>query len=144
MERYCAYQERSHQEVLKKLKEMRMIAEASDLIMVHLIESDFLNEERFAKAFSKGKFNLKNWGRNRIRYELQKRDISKFNIKIALEELEEIVYQKKFNELAENKWILLSSEHSPPKRKRKLADYLLYRGWESEMVYDKIAKLSSD
>ena len=142
MERFCSYQERSHQEVLQKLKNMRMIPEASDLIMVHLIEKDFLNEERFAKTFCRSKFSAKNWGRHRIRHELAKKNISKFNINTALKEINDDMYLNKFQSLAEKKWDQLSKETNLQKRKKKLADYLLYRGWESELVYDKIALLS--
>ncbi len=76
MERYCAYQDRCHQEVLGKLREMRMIPEAIDKIMGHLIAHGFLNEERFARSFVRGKFRIKKWGRVRITRELKNRDIS--------------------------------------------------------------------
>lgn len=142
MERYCSYQERSHQEVLQKLKDMRMIPEATDLIMAQLIEKGYLNEERFAKAFCQGKFSAKSWGRNRIRYELRKRNVSKYNINSALKELEAGEYLDKFNKLAERRWSQLSGEANLQRRKKKLADYLLYRGWESDLVYDKAAELS--
>ena len=59
LENYCAYQERCHKEVRAKLKSMRMIPEAIDKIMVHLINHNFLNEERFAKTFVRGKFRIK-------------------------------------------------------------------------------------
>jgi len=62
LEHYCAYQERCHQEVQQKLKSMNMIPEASDVIIVHLLQHNFLNEERFAKTFVRGKFNIKKMG----------------------------------------------------------------------------------
>ena len=142
LELFCAYQERSHGEVMKKLKDMGMIPQASEVVLSHLIENDYLNEERFAKAFCSGKFNVKNWGRNRIKYELSKRGVSKYNVKIALGLISNENYLSKFNELSENKWAQLSNIEDLQKRKRKLADYLLYRGWESELVYDKISVLS--
>jgi regulatory protein len=66
MERYCAYQERCHKEVQQKLRNMKMIPEAINLITTQLIEDNYLNETRFAKAFARGKFNTKKWGRQRI------------------------------------------------------------------------------
>ena len=63
LERYCAYQERSHRQVREKLREMRMIPLAIDEVIVHLIKHDFLNEERFARSYARGKFRLKKWGR---------------------------------------------------------------------------------
>ena len=80
MERYCAYRERCHKEVLQKLKQLRMIPEACDQIIHHLITNNYLNETRFAQAFARGKFRTKKWGKRRIVRELKFRDISKYNI----------------------------------------------------------------
>lgn len=140
MERYCAYQERCHQQVHGKLREMRMIPEAIDQIVTHLISENYLNEERFAKAFARGKFRIKHWGKNRITAELKSRDISKFNIAIALREIEDQEYYQSLNELAEKRLRQITRLQLVKKR-RKLADYLLYRGWESHLVYEKIREL---
>lgn len=142
LERYCSYQDRCHKEVRLKLKEMRMIPEAADQIIVHLIEQDFLNEERFSIQFAKGKFRIKNWGKYRIRRELTKREISKYNIELALGKIDEDLYLNSFHELAQKRWSELDKENNVQKKKRKLADYLLYRGWEHQLVYDKISELS--
>jgi len=97
LERYCAYQDRCHQEVHKKLVEMRMIPDAIDIIMGHLIEHEFLNEERFAKAFVRGKFNHKSWGKQRIVRELKQRKLSEYTIKIGLLEITDEDYEKVFD-----------------------------------------------
>ena len=140
MEHYCAYQERCHQEVIQKLREMRMIPEAIDHIMAHLIKENYLNEERFAKSFARGKFNIKKWGKKRIVQELKRRQISKFNIKSALKEIHDDAYLSTLHSLAEKRLAQITETH-PQKKKRKLADYLLYRGWESHLVYEKIKEL---
>lgn len=140
LEGYCAYQERCHKEVLGKLWEMRMIPEAIDTIVVHLIEHNYLNEERFAKSFARGKFNIKKWGRQRITSELKFRNISRFNIKTALKEINDSTYRTTFDELADKRWSQIT-EKNQQKRRKKLADYLLYRGWESDLVYAKIKEL---
>ena len=72
LEYYCTYQERCHQEVTRKLREMKMIPEAIDQIIVHLIKENFLNETRFAQSFARGKFRIKKWGKQRISNELKK------------------------------------------------------------------------
>nr|WP_297786980.1 regulatory protein RecX [uncultured Allomuricauda sp.] len=140
MERYCAYQERCHKEVTEKLKGMNMIPEAIDQILGHLIQENFLNEERFAKAFARGKFNIKKWGAVRIKNELKFRDISAYNIKSALAEIQNEDYLKAFDELAKKR-VAQIKETNPFKKKKKLADYLLYRGWESHLVYEKANEL---
>ena len=140
MEHYCAYQERCHQEVVEKLKGMNMIPEAIDKIVGHLIQENYLNEERFAKSYARGKFNIKKWGRNRIVRELQLRQISTFNIKSALKEINDGDYLDTLEELAQKRLDQIR-ETNIQKRKKKLADYLLYRGWESHLVFEKVNEL---
>ncbi len=140
MEHYCAYQERCHKEVTEKLRGMNMIPEAIDQILGHLIQENYLNEERFAKAFARGKFNIKKWGANRIKRELKFRDISVYNIKSALKEITNEDYLIAFDELA-RKRLSQIKETNNFKKKKKLVDYLLYRGWESHLVYEKANEL---
>lgn len=140
LERYCAYQERCHKEVTQKLYEMRMIPEARDQIIVHLLQHNFLNEERFAKAYVRGKFRIKQWGKQRLQQELKHKDINNTIITIALKEIDPEDYLRTFNELAEKKFEAIRERH-PQKKRKKLADYLFYRGWESHLVYDKIREL---
>jgi len=140
IQNYCAYQERCHKEVRTKLKEMRMIPAAIDHIVTKLIENDYLNETRFANAFVRGKFRIKHWGKHRLALELKKKDISKINITLAIKEIDEIEYIKVFNTLAEKRAASLN-ESNKLKKKRKLADYLIYRGWESHLVNDKVNAL---
>ncbi|WP_170932110.1 regulatory protein RecX [Cellulophaga lytica] len=141
LEQYCAYQERCHKEVTKKLKDMGMIADARDLIITHLIKENYLNEERFAQSFARGKFNIKKWGKNRIVNELKFRDISIYNIKTALKEIDEDQYIQTLNELA-SKRANEVKETNIYKKRKKIADYLLYRGWESHLVYEKVQELT--
>ncbi len=140
MERYCTYQDRCHQEVLRKLREMRMIPEAIDKIMGHLIAHGFLNEERFARSFVRGKFRIKKWGRVRITRELKNRDISPYIIRMAFEELDDREYSDTLRDLARKRLSQLEGI-DPRLQKKKLYDYLLYRGWESSRIYDQLDEL---
>ncbi|GGK31455.1 recombinase RecX [Yeosuana aromativorans] len=140
LEHYCAYQERCHKEVVQKLTNMHMIPEAIDVIVVHLIQLNFLNEERFAKTFVSGKFKIKNWGKRRLAFELKQKDISKVNINQALTEISDEEYIGVFNDLAEKKAHSIK-ENNLLKKKKKFVDYFLYRGWESHLVYDKANEL---
>jgi len=140
LEGYCAYQDRCHKEVVTKLREMGMIPIAIDEIIGHLIQENFLNEERFARSFARGKFNIKKWGKNRIVNELKQRDITKYNINLALKELEETAYLETLEKLA-GKRLAQLTETNVFKKRKKLADYLLYRGWESPLVYEITKRL---
>ena len=140
LESYCAYQERCHKDVVAKLRAMGMIPDDIDQIVVHLIQENYLNEERFAKSFARGKFRIKKWGRVRITNELKQRNITRYNIKIALKEIDDSIYLETLDLLADKRLASIK-ETNTQKRKRKLADYLLYRGWESHLVYAKIIEL---
>jgi len=140
LQRYCTYQDRCHIEVERKLTEMRMIPQAKEQIIMSLIEDDYLNEERFALAFVKGKFRIKKWGRIRLKAELKKRKISKYLIKSALEQISEKDYLFTFEELVNRKANSIKAD-SILLKKKKLADYLTYRGWESSLVNNKVNQL---
>ncbi|WP_296311922.1 regulatory protein RecX [Winogradskyella sp. UBA3174] len=137
LENYCAYQERCHKEVRFKLREMRMIPHVIDTILVHLIQHNYLNEERFAKAYVRGKFRIKKWGKVRLIRELKFRDISKYSMDVALKEIDLEDYYNTLDELV-NKRIEQVTEKNRYKKKKKVADYLLYRGWESHLIYEKL------
>ena len=89
MEYYCVYQDRCHQEVELKMTEYQLIPEAKEKILLHLMQHNFLNEERFSRSFARGKFRIKNWGKQRIVRELKNKNISNYNIKSALKEINE-------------------------------------------------------
>ena len=139
MQRFCAYQERCHKEALQKLRQMRMIPEAIELIIATLIQENYLNEERFARSFARGKFLYKKWGKVRIIRELKFREISSYNIECAMQEIED-EYEEVFDALAQKKADTIT-EKNIQKARRKLADYLLYKGWESQWVYRKAVEL---
>jgi len=141
LEAYCAYQERCHKEIAQKLQEMHMIPEAIDVIIGHLIEHNFLNETRFAQAFARGKFRHKYWGKTRIIRELKYRNISEYNLKAALKEIDDEEYMEVFNTLSRKRYDQLSSEKNQTRKRKKFIDYLVYRGWEAALVYDKVKEL---
>lgn len=140
MEYYCAYQDRCHEEVYQKLFSFSLSTQEKEELMVYLIENNFLNEERFAKSFVRGKFNYKNWGKIRIVSELKFRKISSTLITIALKEVKDEDYIKKFNELTYKHWESLTESNSLKKRK-KFCDYFIRRGWESDLLYEKVKEL---
>jgi regulatory protein len=142
LEYYCSYQERCHQEVVQKLYDLGMKSHEIDAIVVHLLQNNFLNEERFARSFARGKHRIKNWGKIRIVNELKYRHISTNNINFALTEISEAEYQDTFHKLAEHHWETIR-ESNVQKKKKKWCDYLLRKGWESNLVYEKMKELSS-
>ncbi|HLF52342.1 regulatory protein RecX [Flavobacterium sp.] len=141
LEHYCAYQERCHNEVVQKLKTMTISETVSDTVIVHLIENKYLNEERFACSFARGKHRIKHWGKIRIVNELKFRKISQYNINTALKEITLEEYSASFHSLAEKQWETIK-ERSLPKKKKKFCDFLLRKGFESHLIYDKVNELA--
>lgn len=137
LEYYCSYQERCHQEVVQKCYDLGMKSDEVDAIVVYLLQHNFLNEERFARSFARGKHRIKSWGKIRIVNELKQRHISAPNIKCALTEIAEDEYETTFDHLAEKYWNSLT-ERKGQKKNKKFCDYLLRRGWESTLVYEKL------
>ncbi|WP_029037353.1 regulatory protein RecX [Salinimicrobium xinjiangense] len=132
---YCAYRDRSQKEVEEKLVEMRMIPAAREEIIIKLMQENFLNEERFARSFVRGKFRIKKWGRHKIKQELKLREISSPLIKLAMTEINENDYRSTLYSLAEKKLALLS-ETDKFKLKKKLVDHLLRKGYEGSLVFE--------
>ena len=139
LEYYCAYQDRCHVEVIAKLKEMRMIPEAIDKIVADLIRANYLNETRFSKSFARGKFRIKNYGKLRIIRELKYRNISKYNIEIALNEINEEEYQGIAIKLIEKKAASIDEEN-PIKERKKIIEYMLRKGYELDLIQEIIHK----
>ncbi len=142
LENYCVYQDRCHQEVEKKLNEMHMISEAKELIILYLIKYNFLNEERFTKSYVRGKFRIKKWGKQRIVRELRFKDISDYNIKEGLKEIDSDEYLEVLKEVAIKKRDTIT-EKNMYKKSQKIINFLLYRGFENELVY-KITREITD
>ena len=130
---YCAYQERCHQEVTKKLKSWGLIPDAVDMLLAELMQHNFLNEERYARSFARGKFRIKKWGRIKIRLELKKREIYSKCIEFAMQEIDEDAYYETLKEVLQKKSNLEKEIH-PYKRKAKLTRYLVSRGYEYDLI----------
>jgi len=133
LKHFCGYQERTHQEVKDKLYSLGLWKKDVETTLSRLIEEDYLNEERFAKAFAGGKFRMKQWGRVKIIYEMKQKGISAYCMKIGLREIEQDEYEKTLRKLAEKKLATLSREMNVFIKKRKLMDYLLQKGYERDL-----------
>jgi len=131
---YCGYQERCHAEVKTKLYELGVRKVDHDEILATLIEQDYLNEERCAIAFAGCKFRMKQWGRVKIKYELKQKQVGEYSIKKALKQIDESTYKQTLHNLYEEKWDSLKNEKNRFTKQAKTRDYLLQKGYESEMI----------
>ncbi len=143
IEYYCKYQERCHNEVLTKLISFSLNRAEIEQVFIYVLENDLLNEERFAQIFARGKHRIKSWGKVRITNELKSRNISQRIIATALKEISEDEYQQTFHALADKNWDTIS-EKNKYKKRTKFCDFMLRKGFESQLVYEKVKQLEEE
>lgn len=142
LQQYCAYQDRCHQDARQKLHELGYYGEPAEVVICDLIKDKYLDEERFARSFARGRFKMKRWGRQKITRELKQRNLSAYCIKKALTEIEEADYLQVIeDELLRRDGIEKKATH-PYLRRRKLADYMFQRGFESHLTWEAINRLA--
>lgn len=140
--KYCAYQERSQLEVRRKLVQLGQHGNDLENILVKLIEENFLNEERFALAYARGKFRMKGWGRNKIIRELNQKGVSAYCITKAMKEIDGSDYQKTFLQELKKKAAMLKGG-TKYAQQQKLSGHLIRKGYEPEMVWEAVKKVVS-
>ena len=140
MRSYCMYQERCILEVKKKLTRLHVVPKSKSKIIDHLIENDYLNEVRFSKSFIQGKLRIKKWGRIKLNYELSIRGIKKFIIDEEINKISKEDYYQYFNEFSNNKIKTLTG--SKEQKKRSFVNYFTYRGWENNLIYEKLNEIN--
>ncbi|MCF0050931.1 RecX family transcriptional regulator [Dyadobacter sp. LJ53] len=139
---YCAYQERTQDEVRQRLKKWNVWGDEADELIAELISMNYLSEERFAKTYAGGKFRIKNWGRMKIRQELNRRGLSQYSIEKGMGEIEDKAYVEGLKALLEKKRnLLVKTENDPFKLKQKLVRFALGKGYESELVWKTVEEL---
>lgn len=137
---YCAYQERSVYEVQNKLAGWNLSESDSKEIIAHLVEENFLNEERFAEAYTFGKFRSNGWGKLKIKQALKVKKISQELITKSLQKIDDGTYLEKLTHLIEKK-VLLLAEKEPYKRRQQLLQYALTKGYEQDFIFDVLNRI---
>lgn len=133
---FCAYQERTQDEVRQRLKEWNTWGDEAEEIISELIQENFLNEERFAKTFAGSKFRVKKWGRRKIMFELKKRRLSDYCIKAGMNEIDDEDYYETLKTLIEKKKHDYRKEENEYKLNQKVATFLVGKGYESGLIWE--------
>lgn len=142
MQRYCAYQDRCHLEARHKLLDLGVYGQDLEEILLALIEEKFLDEERFARSFARGKFQIKGWGRIRITSELKQRQISSYCLRKAMEEIDSEAYLQKLEQQLRTRAEQYNNETSNLfEIRQRLAQYGIRKGFEPEVVWETIKKI---
>jgi len=121
------------------LIDLGIYGDSLEEIIVDLIEDNFLNEERFACSYARGKFRMRDWGRIRILQELKLRKISDYCIKKAMQEISDEDYQATIDKLIEKKWKEVK-ESNLFKKRGKIGKYLMGKGYESKWIWPALKK----
>ena len=138
IKKYCSYQERCQSEVRQKLYDFELHSNDIENILCSLIEQNFINEERFAKNFVRGKFRQKKWGKIKIKQHLKQKQISDYSIKTGLEEIDTEDYLTTLDLIISRKEKLISEENNFIK-KQKIAKYAINKGFENDLVWDHLS-----
>jgi regulatory protein len=135
-QKFCDYQERYQQEVRDKLYSWGAKSNEAEQVLCQLIEQGYMDEERFARAFARGKFRIKHWGKNKIRQELKFRNISEYCIKQGLLEIPDDEYLQTLKNVIDKKVRagLASAQ------RHKIAQYAVSRGFESDLVWGVLSE----
>ena len=133
---YCLYQDRCIKEVKYKLYSFKVSSQLVENIVEYLIDNDYLNEERYTKMFIQGKLRIKKWGRIKLKYELRSKGIDIKIIDNMISQIKEEDYLNYFNEFSTNKIKFLKGSNE--QKKRSFINYFTYRGWENNLIYQKL------
>lgn len=136
IEAWCAYRDRCHDEVYKKLRDYGLDDEDTNALLSHLISYQFLDEQRFANSFVSGKFKLKKWGKIKITAHLKQKRIPAKCISEALNEIDQDEYLQTLHDLAIQKW--KEKKGSDFEIKVKVQRYLAQKGYEQELIYNQL------
>ena len=137
---YCLYQDRCIKEVKNKLFSLKVNDDLGQKIINHLIDNDYLNEERFVKLFIQGKLRIKKWGKIKLKYELKIRGINNKIIDTHIKNISEDEYISYFDEFSSAKIKFLKG--TLDKKKRSFINYFTYRGWENQLIYQKLKDIN--
>ena len=140
MAKYCAYQERCVKDVRDKLKAFGLPQEEKHEIIDYLLDNRFVNDERYAKSFVRGKINQSGWGVNKIRFHLIQKGIDKHIIEEALGQTDEEVYRQRLIDILKTKTKTIKAD-SDFEKKRKLAAYAMQKGFEGTLVWEVLKDL---
>ena len=137
---YCLYQDRCVKEVKNKLYSFKVSSQLVENIVEYLIDNDYLNEERYTKMFIQGKLRIKKWGRIKFKYELRSKGIDIKTINEHINQINEEGYLNYFNEFSTSKIKFLKG--TKDQKKRSFINYFTYRGWENNLIYQKLRDIS--
>ena len=140
LKKYCVLQNRCKSEIKKKIKRITINKEYQDNILKILSDEKYIDEERYAISFCRGKFKINKWGKNKIRNELKKKQVPDININKGLSSISDIEYYTEIEKQYKKKKKTITEKNILIK-KNKIVRYLINKGYESNLVWEKLREL---
>lgn len=132
-EAYCAEAERCEYDVLLKLRQWRASDEVTARILAHLYQQDYLNPQRYCRAFVRDKYRLTHWGRQKIIQALRMKQLPTSAIENALNEIETDEYDQILARLLSQKRRSLKASTNY-ELNTKLIRFALGRGYQMSEI----------
>ncbi len=141
LKKYCVLQDKCKWDASQKMQTWKLNKKTQQNILELLIKEKYIDEERYAKSFCRGKFKIKKWGKLKIISALKRKYISVENINIGIKEINKNEYLETLENLYQKKKKSTRIINTHIKNKR-IAEFLINKGYESNLVWNKIKKLS--
>ena len=130
----CSAQERCRSEISEKLASRKVTSDDIDKILAVLIAENFIDESRYARTFAGDKFRLNKWGKVKIRYMLQHKNIPGEIIESALLDIGDENYSTSLREELSKKRKTIKGSNAFEIR-GKLFRFAQQRGFETGLIY---------
>jgi regulatory protein len=139
---FCSGTERCSSEIAEKLTNRGLANQDIENILQYLIQENYIDENRYTRAFIRDKFRYNQWGRIKIRHMLIQKKISKEVIEASFEVLDDETYSEMIQKLITTKSKGLKAINDYEK-KMKIARFLAGKGFEYES-FSRLLNLSTE
>lgn len=138
--RYLGYRARSVHEVRTYLAQQGWDAAICEEVIQECVQQGYLNDQTFAKTWVEERGKQKGFGKLRLKHELARKGIAADDIETALQHIDEEEERQKAFELAERRYLRIQALPWPT-IERRIGQYLLHKGYSTEIAYSVLAEL---
>ena len=141
---YLSYKPRTETEVRRRLGQKGFDDAVVDQVIDRLFELNYLDDAAYAVEYARGRFESGGYGPRRVRHDLRRRGVARRHIEDAVAEVfdrDEALDTAR--EQAHKRLRRLQREEDPRRRRKKLFDFLVRRGFTYETarrVVDEVAE----
>lgn len=138
----CARAEHCESEIRDKLRRAGMSSADAESVIDYLVEHRFVDDARYARAFTSDRYRFSEYGRNKIRMALAAKHIDSGIIAEALADIDHDRYAEVLIKATRQRARSLDLEEYD--QRAKLYRRLISRGYESPLVLSAIEKVRKE